>query len=124
MPRYGRVGEIAERHNSSLDMSWCGTDDLDAARMRSLRHAVPRSVFEYVASLKGRMPSIHKMGTDMAVPDEHADEMMRFYSERLEAGGLEYVIFGHIGDNHPHVEIILRDMDDFEKAKAMQEQQR
>ena len=117
--RYDRVRDIAVRHNSSLDMSWCGTDDVDAARMRSLRHAVPRSVFEYVASLKGRMPSIHKMGTDMAVPDENADEMMRFYSERLEESGLEYVIFGHIGNNHPHVEIILRDMQDFEKAKVV-----
>ena len=68
------------------------------------------------------MPSIHKMGTDMAVPDEAADEMMAFYKEKLDAAGLEYVIFGHIGNNHPHVEIILKSMEDFEKAKLVYEE--
>ena len=28
-------------------------------------------------------------------------------------------MFGHIGDNHPHVEIILRSMEDFEKANVL-----
>lgn len=119
--RYSRLEGILKAHSSSLDMSWCGTDRADAARLRSLRHSVPRSVFEYVASLKGKMPAIHKMGTDMAVPDENADAMMDFYKSMLKEEGLEYVIFGHIGDNHPHVEIILRDMDEFERAKRLYE---
>lgn len=117
--RYARVSEIAERHGSSLSRSWCGHEDGDRARMRELRHSIPKSIFEYVASLKGEMPGIHKMGTDMAVPDIAADEMMRFYADRLDESGLEYVIFGHIGNNHPHVEIILKSMEDFEKANRV-----
>ena len=65
------------------------------------------------------MPGIHKMGTDMSVPDSAADEMMSFYSEQLDAAGLEYVVFGHVGNNHPHVEIILKSMEDFEKANEV-----
>lgn len=117
--RYARIREIAERHGSSLSESWCGHEEGDRARMRELRHSIPKSVFEYVASLKGEMPGIHKMGTDMSVPDGSADEMMRYYAEQLDASGLEYVIFGHIGNNHPHVEIILKSMEDFEKAKEV-----
>ncbi len=117
--RYARIREIAERHGSSLSESWCGHEGGDRARMRELRHSIPKSVFEYVASLKGEMPGIHKMGTDMSVPDGCADEMMRYYAEQLDASGLEYVIFGHIGNNHPHVEIILKSMEDFEKAKEV-----
>ncbi len=115
----GRLGEIAGRHCASFGDSWCGHEDQDRSRMRSLRHAIPASIFEYVASLKGKMPGIHKMGTDMSVPDDAADEMMSYYSEQLDAAGLEYVIFGHIGNNHPHVEIILKSMEDFEKAKEI-----
>ncbi len=117
--RYAEVSRIAEAHGSSLDNSWCAREDRDRSRMRELRHSIPKSIFEYVASLKGEMPRIHKMGTDMAVPDDRADEMMSFYTSRLESAGLEYVVFGHIGNNHPHVEIILKSMEDFEKAKAV-----
>ena len=117
--RIGRLNGILERHGGSADSTWCGTERRDRESMREMRHAIPRSIFEYVASLKGEMPSIHKMGTDMSVPDEHADEMMDFYKERLDAAGLEYVVFGHIGNNHPHVEIILKSMEDFDRAKAV-----
>ncbi len=117
--RYSHVAAIAERHGSSLEDSWCGHTEGDRARMRDMRHSIPRSIFEYVASLKQGMPGIHKMGTDMSVPDSAADEMMAYYSEQLDAAGLEYVVFGHIGNNHPHVEIILKSMDDFEKAKEV-----
>lgn len=120
--RYARLAEIVSAHGASLDTSWCGHELEDRRRMRELRHSIPRSIFEYVASLKNEMPTIHKMGTDMSVPDEAADEMMAFYSDRLREEGLPYVIFGHIGNNHPHVEIILRSMEDFEKAKVLYEE--
>ena len=53
----------------------------------------------------------------MSVPEERSAEMMSFYHSTLQSFGLEYVIFGHLGNCHPHVEIILKDMDDYHKAK-------
>ncbi len=120
--RYAALEEVAKRHGSSLEASWCGHEDSDRERMRELRHSIPETIFEYVASLKGEMPKIHKLGSDMSVPDEAADEMMAFYREKLEEAGLEYCMFGHIGDNHPHVEIVLKSMDEFERAKAIYEE--
>ena len=114
---YGIISKIAERHGGSLDNSWCSSDRRDREAMFRFRHSVPQAIFEYVASLKGHMPGIHKMGTDMSVPDERSDEMMAYYKEILDSHSLKYVIFGHMGNNHPHVEIILKDMDDFAKAK-------
>jgi D-lactate dehydrogenase (cytochrome) len=35
--------------------------------------------------------------------------MLDFYQTTLRASGLQYVIFGHIGDNHVHVNILPRD---------------
>ena len=117
--RIEAVCRMAEAHGGDASRIWCGRGCEDQGRMRDMRHAIPRSIFEYVASLKGAMPGIHKMGTDMAVPDDRADEMMSFYREKLEEAGLEYVVFGHLGNNHPHVEIILKSMDDFERAKTV-----
>ncbi len=117
--RIERARDIASAHGGDPECCWCSDEPTDRARMREMRHSIPHSIFEYVASLKGRMPGIHKMGTDMSVPDEHSREMMAFYKERLEAAGLEYVIFGHMGDNHPHVEIILKSITDFTLAQQV-----
>jgi len=57
-----------------------------------------------------------KVSTDMSVPDEAFAEILRFYQDNLRGGELRYTIFGHIGDNHVHVNILPRD--DREAAKA------
>jgi FAD/FMN-containing dehydrogenase len=46
------------------------------------------------------------MGSDFAVPLARNREMLAFYKQRLEAEFPgRYVIFGHIGDAHVHVNI-------------------
>ena len=47
-----------------------------------------------------------KMGTDMAVGDAYFMDMMKFYRDQLTASGLDYVVFGHIGDNHLHINLL------------------
>ena len=54
-----------------------------------------------------------KIGTDMAVSNAHFMDMMRFYKETLAGSGLGYVVFGHIGDNHLHINLLP----DHEKAE-------
>ena len=57
-----------------------------------------------------------KVSTDMAVPDEEFAGMLRFYEGSLRGGDLRYTIFGHIGDNHVHVNILPRNDDESAKA--------
>ncbi|HEX8285141.1 MAG TPA: FAD-binding oxidoreductase [Pyrinomonadaceae bacterium] len=103
--------ELCERHDALADDSWFGTNDADRAEMRAFRHALPVMVNEWLARRGQR-----KVSTDMAVPDEAFPEMLRFYKETLRTGRLKYVIFGHVGDNHVHVNILPRD--DAEQAAA------
>ncbi|HEV2762002.1 MAG TPA: FAD-binding oxidoreductase, partial [Pyrinomonadaceae bacterium] len=95
---------LLERHGALLDDSWFGTNDADRAEMREFRHKLPVLVNEWLARRGQR-----KVSTDMAVPDEHFAEMLRFYKETLRARRLQYVIFGHVGDNHVHVNLMPRD---------------
>lgn len=115
---YRLLEPLLEKHGGSLKNSWCGYELRDRQRFFSFRHSVPQTIFDYVAKLKGESaPKINKMGTDMSVPLDKLDEMMAFYDTVIKSYGLEYVIFGHIGNGHPHVEIILRDMEDYRRAK-------
>ena len=115
--RYGRLFDMVRDNGGDPADSWTGYDQNDRRRMFAFRHCVPKSIFDYVASLKDEIPKINKMGTDMSVPEEHNLRMMSYYDTVLKEFDLEYVIFGHMGNCHPHVEIILKDMGDLLKAK-------
>lgn len=96
--------QLLERHHALLDDSWFATEDRDRARLSEFRHQLPVLVNEWLARHGQR-----KVSTDMAVPDEEFARMLSFYKETLRASSLQYVIFGHIGDNHVHVNIMPRD---------------
>jgi D-lactate dehydrogenase (cytochrome) len=103
--------ELVEGRGALADESWFGTNEHDRAEMRAFRHALPVMVNEWLSRQGQR-----KVSTDMAVPDAAFPEMLRFYKETLRASRLSYVIFGHIGDNHVHVNILPRD--DIEQLAA------
>ncbi|MFQ5716819.1 MAG: FAD-binding oxidoreductase, partial [Nitrospinales bacterium] len=84
-----------------LDDSWFAQSQKDIRRFQEFRHAVPLMINEENSRL-GRV----KIGTDMAVGNERFMDMMRYYRERLTDGGLDYVAFGHIGDNHLHINLL------------------
>ena len=102
---------LVERHGALADDSWFGTNEHDRAEMRAFRHALPVMVNEWLARRGQR-----KVSTDMAVPDDAFPQMLGFYKEALRASRLQFVIFGHIGDNHVHVNILPRD--DLEQLAA------
>jgi D-lactate dehydrogenase (cytochrome) len=102
---------LLERHNALADESWFATNEGDQTRLREFRHALPVLMNEWFSSHNQR-----KVSTDMAVPDEAFAGMLRFYQDSLRGGDLRYTIFGHIGDNHVHVNILPRD--DAEAVRA------
>lgn len=104
--------ELLGTHNADLDRSWFTTNEQDREKMRSFRHALPVTVNERVVRNKQR-----KIGTDMAVPDENFAPFLKYYKETLDASGLDYVIFGHIGDCHLHANMLPKDDAEAEKAR-------
>jgi D-lactate dehydrogenase (cytochrome) len=106
--------DLLEKHNAEIDASWFTTTDEDRQKMRDFRHALPVSVNEFIVKHKQR-----KVSTDIAVPDENFASMLRFYKKSLADWNLNYVIFGHIGDNHVHVNVLPKDAEEAEKAKQL-----
>ncbi len=107
-----RWNELLEKHGADLERSWFTTNDQDREKMREFRHALPEAVNERITR-HGRQ----KVGTDMAVPDAGFRMFLRYYKEILNAGGLDYVIFGHIGDCHLHANMLPINEAEAEKAR-------
>ncbi|MBD0373337.1 MAG: FAD-binding oxidoreductase [Pyrinomonadaceae bacterium] len=106
--------QLLERHKALMDDSWFAVEEKDRARLREFRHQLPVLVNEWLARHGQR-----KVSTDMAVPDEEFQAILRFYKESLRASNLRYVIFGHVGDNHVHVNIMPKDEDEAHAAREI-----
>lgn len=105
---------LLESHNALTDASWFATAEQDQEKLREFRHQLPVLMNEWFARYHQR-----KVSTDMAVPDEEFAGMLRFYDDTLRASDLRYAIFGHIGDNHVHVNILPRDTAEAAKAREL-----
>jgi FAD/FMN-containing dehydrogenase len=91
-----------EESHALIDASWFAIDAKDRERFRLFRHAMPEVVGEVL-----RRRGFLNMGTDYAVPLHRDRDMLAYYRERLEAElPNSYVIFGHLGDAHLHVNML------------------
>jgi D-lactate dehydrogenase (cytochrome) len=112
--------EKISSHSTALgldpEVCWTAVAQDERERLRVFRHALPEAVNQRIADTRRTFPDITKLGTDMAVPDESLSEIMRLYRQRLEQAGLEYVIFGHIGNNHLHVNILPRTPQEYQNG--------
>ena len=91
------------------DDTLIATDGPTRQTLLSLRHAIPAGVNEEV--IANGMP---KVGTDLAVPDAALAELMDAY----EAAPMRHVLFGHIGDNHLHLNLLPKTPEELERARA------
>jgi D-lactate dehydrogenase (cytochrome) len=110
---------LIEKSGGDSAVSWGAVSKRDLLRLKSFRHTLPETVNEIIAQNKARDARIHKIGTDMAVPDECLIEMLGFYRDGLARERLRHVIFGHIGNNHLHVNMIPGNYSELERAKEL-----
>lgn len=116
IPSNARAALIIEADDDDLDpweerltsaealteASWFATAPAERERFRKFRHSLPELVIETVVR-RGFL----KMGTDFAVPLDRSRDMLAYYRERLERElPGRYVIYGHIGDAHVHVNML------------------
>jgi len=114
-----RLESLINQNGGSLDDTWAETDHAGVSRIRDFRHALPETINTLIGAIRVRHPGIIKLGTDFSVPDEHLQHIMRLYRKGLEASGLSHIIFGHIGDNHLHINILPRDEDEYSRGRAL-----
>ena len=112
----GELADLVTAVGGYPETCWTAIERDERERLRVFRHALPETVNSIIAETRKTHPDITKLGTDMAVPDEHLGTILAIYREKLAAADLPYVIFGHIGNNHLHVNILPRNPADYQKG--------
>lgn len=112
-----RLFGIMDSCGAMTDASWMALDREEQSRLKEFRHALPLLVNEWLSRQQES-----KISTDMAVPDRAFRELFDFYRSSCEQHGFVYIIFGHIGNAHVHLNILPRSRDEFLEAKALYRQ--
>ncbi len=122
VPAHAGAALLVEQEQGDIDFwaenaaedSWFAETDQDRERFRRFRHSLPELVNDTV-----RRRGFLKVNSDYAVPLDANQEMLGYYHGRLMAESLDYVIFGHIGDAHVHVNILPNSQVEFESGQRL-----
>lgn len=115
-PDFKALESTVSSAGASISDSWAGYEPSELARFKHFRHLIPEKVSQVIAERKTKYPAIHRLSSDLAVPDEHLADMWHLYQQRLDDAGLQWVGFGHVGNNHLHISCMPRDMQDLERG--------
>jgi D-lactate dehydrogenase (cytochrome) len=113
---------VVSAQGGDPESCWSAMADDERERLRIFRHALPETVNARIAEIRRRHPTVTKLGTDMAVPDDGLEQVLAMYRSHLDQAGLPYVVFGHIGDNHLHVNILPEDPQQYALGKRIYRQ--
>ncbi len=110
------------RFGSSIELTWSGFTENEIQTLKTFRHAVPEAINARIATYKRDYPNIRKISTDSALPPPHFDSIMSQWITIIKQSGIEYAIFGHLGDFHLHINLIPHNQEEFDLAQRIYEQ--
>ena len=119
MSRLAQISRLMEDCGGDSRLTWAGWNQRDLQRLHAFRHTVPESANLVIDERKRTWPKLSKCSADMAVPDAKLRDVMALYRQGLAEEKLQAAIWGHIGNNHVHVGILPRDMEEYERAQAL-----
>ena len=90
--------------------TWISQDKKRYQELIDFRHKLPEKVRDYFKAIKS-----HKIALDIAVPNKSFGELFYFYKQVLNDGKIQFVLYGHIGENHLHLNFFPKN----EKEKAI-----
>ena len=111
-----------EAVGASIADSWAAYENRELQRLKDFRHILPETINAIIAERKKQYPEIHKLGTDLAVPDDRLHDMWCIYNDALDQADLQWVAFGHIGNNHIHINILPRNADELRQGLELYQQ--
>ncbi len=106
--------DVIQKYNASADETWFALNEKEMNEIREFRHAAPTRVNEYIAQNNFR-----KVGTDVAVTDGKFQELYEFCITKCKDENIDYVSYGHIGNNHLHLNMLPRDENEFITSKNL-----
>ncbi|MEA3494047.1 MAG: FAD-binding oxidoreductase [Candidatus Margulisiibacteriota bacterium] len=106
--------KLLEKYKVDIDSCWLGIEPDQKEDLKKFRHAIPEHINELY-----KQEGIVKMASDIAVPTDKFKEMYDFYNLQLTTYNLQlfHIKFGHIGENHLHVNLLPKTEEEKKIAK-------
>lgn len=104
--------DFLSKYNISDNSILYAADEKDAKRLKELRHSFPVKVNEHISA-----HNLKKLGTDTAVPGGAFRAYYKFCKDCVENAGLQYVIYGHFGSSHIHLNMLPKNEEEYNTGK-------
>ncbi len=105
---------LARAHGAIVSEELISSEPEDHQAFQQYRYQLPVRVNKQAAE-----NGFRKLGTDFAVPDESARAMFDFYRTELLASGIDYALWGHIGENHLHANLLPKNKEQFDQSTKL-----
>jgi D-lactate dehydrogenase (cytochrome) len=112
--QWSRLIETFNLHNVGLAQpieTLVALDSQQSRSLRNLRHSIPEKLNENIH------PGFSKIGSDFSVPPQKLGQLLEMYDCELPRNS-SYV-FGHIGNNHLHANILPQNSSELETARQI-----
>ena len=106
--------ELFEEYGVKEEFIWFGQAKRDLDFYRQIRHALPEKMNE-----EAKKQHHLKLSSDIAVPEDKLTEMMAYYKQYFSSSQIPYFVFGHIGENHLHTNLLPQSKEQVETAKII-----
>ena len=93
---------------------WFSSSERNKELINAMRYDLPVLINERV-----KENGFSKISTDISVSDYNFPAMFEFYERRLRNTSIPFCVFGHIGENHLHVNLMPENERDFLKGKNL-----
>ena len=103
--------ELITRTTSLDAATWVALNFSEHEKFRDFRHELPLKIVDILMQNKQV-----KFNPDGAVPDEYLRYFFGFVKNEIVTKQLGHVIFGHIGNNHLHANVFIKDEHQLQSA--------
>ncbi|MDR2709204.1 MAG: FAD-binding oxidoreductase, partial [Elusimicrobiota bacterium] len=106
--------DLIDSYGINFEDVWFAGDLTQTQKLRDFRHKIPQKTNEIV-----HKTGIRKVGSDFAVEQKYIKQIIDFCHSEFHKSNLLNLIFGHIGENHLHANIIAKTKDEFLYAQEI-----
>lgn len=105
---------LITKYNADADKAWIAFDKKEQDKFKEFRHAISWKVNDYIARR-----GLKKVSTDISIPTESFRHFHQWVIELSNKSNLEYVIYGHYGNCHPHLNLLPRNQEEYNYSKEL-----
>ncbi len=109
--------ELILKYKGDEESVWFAFSEADKKKIEEFRHSLGSKVNEYISKNNFR-----KLGTDAAVTNENFFEFYNFAKTIVKKNNIDFIVFGHAGNSHVHLNMLPKNENEFNKGKEVYRQ--